>query len=225
MIATPLLALLLTMLALGRLTWRMFDRNMAVLTCLVLMLLPLIIMQYKPMRVDHHSWQILTVAVAIWGLSWRKAAHGGTIAGLAMAFGLMISLEVIFIAAGLGLILALRWLRDQNARWWLVSYLQSLALGLVVFFAATRGLPDLATHCDVMSPPQIGLFLIVALGAGALAVPSAIPGSSAELRPRVRSPSKRRFPDQSVPGRCRPGRRPAAGRSRPADRRSAESVP
>lgn len=175
MIATPLLALLLTMLALGRLAWRMFDRNMAVLTCLVLMLLPLIIMQYKPMRVDHHSWQIMSVAVAIWGLSWRRAAHGGTVAGLAMAFGLMISLEVIFIAAGLGLILTLRWLRDQNARWWLVSYLQSLALGLVALFAATRGLPDLATHCDVMSPPQIGLFLIVALGAGALAVPSAIP--------------------------------------------------
>lgn len=175
MIATPLLALLLTMLALGRLAWRMFDRNMAVLTCLVLMLLPLIIMQYKPLRVDHHSWQILTVAVAVWGLSWRKAAQGGTIAGLAMAFGLMISLEVIFIAAAFGIVLALRWLRDQSSRWWLVSYLQMLALGLVVLFVATRGLPDLATHCDVISPPQIGLFLIVALGTGALAVPAAIP--------------------------------------------------
>ena len=42
MIVTPLSALLLTMLALGRLTWRLFDRNMAALTCLVLMLLPLL---------------------------------------------------------------------------------------------------------------------------------------------------------------------------------------
>ena len=92
-----------------------------------------------------------------------------------MAIGLMISLEVIFMSAGFGLILALRWLRDQKLRWWLVSYLQALALGLVVLFAATRGLPDLAAHCDAISPPHMGFFVIVALGAGFLAVPAAIP--------------------------------------------------
>ncbi|MBT8388080.1 MAG: hypothetical protein KJP13_00330, partial [Altererythrobacter sp.] len=91
------------------------------------------------------------------------------------AAGLMISLEVIFIAAGFGLILAMRWLRDQSARWWLVSYLQALALGMVALFAATRGWVDLAQHCDAISLAHLGFFVIAALGAGTLAVPSAIP--------------------------------------------------
>lgn len=92
-----------------------------------------------------------------------------------MAVGLMISLEVIFISAGFGLILSMRWLRDQGARWWLVSYLQALALGMVVLFAATRGWVDLAQHYDAISLAHLGFFVVVALGAGTLAVPSAIP--------------------------------------------------
>lgn len=175
MVVVPLFALLLTMLVTGRLAWRLFDRKTAILACLVMLVLPVIMNQFKPMRIDHHAWQILTVAVAVWCISWRKPGPGGAMAGLAMAAGLMISLEVIFIAAGFGLILAMRWLRDQSARWWLVSYLQALALGMVVLFAATRGWVDLAQHCDAISLAHLGFFVIAALGAGTLAVPSAIP--------------------------------------------------
>ncbi|NNK45301.1 MAG: hypothetical protein HKP43_01575 [Altererythrobacter sp.] len=175
MVVVPLFALLLTMLVTGRLAWRLFDRKTAILACLVMLLLPVIMNQFKPMRIDHHSWQILSVAVAVWCISWRKPGPGGAMAGLAMAAGLMISLEVIFIAAGFGLILAMRWLRDQSARWWLVSYLQAIALGMVVLFAATRGWVDLAQHCDAISLAHLGFFVVVALGAGTLAVPSAIP--------------------------------------------------
>nr|WP_298898610.1 hypothetical protein [uncultured Altererythrobacter sp.] len=175
MVVVPLFALLLTMLVTGRLAWRLFDRKTAILACLVMLLLPVIMNQFKPMRIDHHAWQILTVAVAVWCISWRKPGPGGAMAGLAMAAGLMISLEVILIAAGFGLILAMRWLRDQSARWWLVSYLQALALGMVVLFAATRGWVDLAQHCDAISLAHLGFFVIAALGAGTLAVPSAIP--------------------------------------------------
>ena len=175
MVVIPLFALLLTMLVTGRLAWRLFDRKTAIFACLVMLLLPVIMNQFKPMRIDHHAWQILTVAVAAWCISWRKPGPGGAMAGLAMAVGLMISLEVIFISAGFGLILAMRWLRDQGARWWLVSYLQALALGMVVLFAATRGWVDLAQHCDAISLAHLGFFVVVALGAGTLAVPSAIP--------------------------------------------------
>ena len=175
MVAVPLLVLLLTMLVIGRLSWRLFDRKTAVLVCLVLMMMPMIVVQFRPLRIDHHSWQILTIGLAVWALSWRKPAQGGAAAGLAMAVGLMISLEVIFMSAAFALVLFLRWLRDQSARWWLVSYLQALALGMVVLFVATRGWADIAQHCDVISPAHLGFFVIVALGAGALAVPAAIP--------------------------------------------------
>lgn len=175
MLAMPLIVLLLTMLVIGRLSWRLFDRKTAIYSCAVLVLLPLLAAQFQPLRIDHHGWQIFTVALALWAISWRDAARGGALAGLAMAFGLMISLEPIFMAAGFALVLALRWLRDHRQRWWLVTYLQSLALGLAVLFAATRGLPDLAAHCDAISPSHLGFFLIVALGAGALAVLPALP--------------------------------------------------
>ena len=175
MVATPLFVLLLTMLAVGRLAWRLFDRQIAIFACAVFIVMPVIAVQYQPMRVDHHGWQIFAIAVALWGLAWRRAAQGGAVAGVAMAFGLMISLEPIFMAAGIGVVLTWRWLRQQRDRWWLVSYLQALALSLVVLFAATRGLPDLAQHCDVISPTQMGFFVIVALGTGMLAIPAAIP--------------------------------------------------
>lgn len=175
MAVLPLLILLLTTFAVGRLAWRLFDRQTAIYACLALPLLPLIAMQFQPMRIDHHGWQILSVAFAAWAMSWRNALRGGAAAGLAIALGMMISLEVIFLAAGFGLIFALRWLRDHNDRWWLVAYLQVLALGLAIVFALTRGLPDLAPHCDAISPPHLGFFLIVALGAGMLAVAPRMP--------------------------------------------------
>ena len=175
MATLPLLVLLATMLVLGRLAWRLFDRQTAIYTCAVLILMPMVAAQFQPMRIDHHGWQILTIAVAAWAISWRKAAQGGAMAGFAMACGLMISLETIFLSAAFGLVLALRWLTDRNERWWLVSYMQSLAMSLFVLFALTRGLPDLAPHCDVISPPHLGFFLIVAVGASALAVAPAMP--------------------------------------------------
>ncbi|TNE57897.1 MAG: hypothetical protein EP341_03760 [Sphingomonadales bacterium] len=175
MVVIPLVTLLLTMLVIGRLTWRLFDRQAAIYACVSLVLLPMLAMQFQPLRIDHHGWQILSVVFALWAITWRNPASGGAAAGFAMATGLMISLETIFMSAAFASVLAIRWLRDNHQRWWLVSYLQSLALGLVLLFAATRGLPDLAAHCDAISPPQIGFFLIVALGSGALAVAPSIP--------------------------------------------------
>ena len=175
MVVMPLIVLLLTMLVIGRLAWRLFDRQVAIFTCAAMILMPLVATQFQPMRIDHHSWQILSAAIALWAISWRKAAHGGAIAGLAMAAGLIISLETIFLSAGFAGVLAMRWMRDNKQRWWLVSYLQSLALGLVGFFALTRGLPDLASHCDAISPPHLGFFLIVALGSGLLAALPTLP--------------------------------------------------
>lgn len=175
MIAMPLIVLLFTMLVVGRMAWRLFDRQTAIYACLALPILPLVAMQFQPLRIDHHGWQIFTVVLAAWACSWRRGERGGAVAGIAMAVGLMISLEVVFMAASFGAILALRWLRDRKDRWWLVSYLQALALGLFVLFAAARGLPDLAAHCDVIAPPHIGFFIIVALGAGMLAVAPPMP--------------------------------------------------
>ena len=175
MVIVPLVILLFIMFAIGRLAWRMFDRQMAIYSCLVLAALPPIVMQTQPLRIDHHGWQILAVALSAWALSWRSPAKGGAIAGAAMGVGMVISLEVLPMSAAFALILGLRWMRSDKNRWWLVAYMQALAGTMVLAFLATRGSADLAQHCDVISPAHLGLFLITALATGAFAAVPSMP--------------------------------------------------
>lgn len=174
-IAIPLLILGLICLLIGRLAWRVFDVEAAIFACLAFAMWPLALKQVQPMRIDHHAYQMLCVAVAAWALTWRSGLRGGAVAGLGMGVGAMISLETLPMVAGFGLVLLLRWLRDPQLRWWLVSYMQGFALTLVILFALTRGLPDLAEHCDVISPAHIGFFLITALGTGTIAAQRNLP--------------------------------------------------
>ncbi len=173
--AIPLIIFGLICLVIGRLTWRMFDVETAVFACLALGMWPPVIQQLQPMRIDHHSYQILSIAVALWALSWRSALRGGAAAGVAMGIGAMISLETLPMALGFGLVLFLRWLGDHQQRWWLVCYMKGLALTLALAFLATRGVSDLAEHCDVISPAHIGFFVIAALATAAIATMPRLP--------------------------------------------------
>ena len=169
-IAIPLLLLLATMLVVGRLAYERLGGAVAVCAGLAMVAAPMVPTQFQPMRIDHHGWQILCVAVALWAVFRHDARRGAMIAGLAMASGMLISLETIVMAASFAALLTLRWLADPRASIWLVRYLQSLALGLAGLFAATRGLDDLAPHCDVIAPAHLGFFGIVAIGASLLAL-------------------------------------------------------
>lgn len=169
-IAIPLLLLLATMLVVGRLASERLGGAVAVCAGLVMVVAPVVATQVQPMRIDHHGWQILCVAVALWAVFRHEARRGAIIAGLAMASGMLISLETIVMAASFAALLTLRWLADPRASMGLVRYLQALAAGLVGLFAATRGLADLAPHCDVIAPAHLGFFGIVAIGASLLAL-------------------------------------------------------
>lgn len=171
----PLILFGLICLVVGRLAWRLFDVETAVFACLVLGMWPHVVQQVQPMRIDHHAYQILMIAIAAWALSWRSGLRGGAAAGAAMGIGAMISLETLPLAAGFGFVLLLRWLRDHQLRWWLVGYMKGFALTLALVFAATRGLPDLAEHCDAISPAHIGFFVITALATTAIATVPRLP--------------------------------------------------
>ena len=169
LIAVPLLTFGATLWFVGRLAWRLLGPQVAIYACLACGFMPALLFQFQPMRIDHHGWQIFCVALAMWALSWRQPQSGGVLAGLAMAAGLTISVELLPLAGALGGVLFLRWWRDRYRRWWLVSYMQALALGLFVLFLVTRGIGNLAQHCDTISPAHIGFFLVTALGTGAIA--------------------------------------------------------
>ncbi len=177
-VVVPLLTLLVAMLFVGRMAWRLFDIETAGLACLAVGFLPIVIYQLQPLRIDHHGWQICAVIAAMWAINGRHGCKGGALAGLAMAAGITISLELLPVAALFGGVLALRWLRDPRQHPWLVFYLQSLAVSMAGLFLLTRGLTDLTPYCDAVTLPHISLFATVALGATllSLAAPLRWPG-------------------------------------------------
>lgn len=56
------------------------------------MVSPAISMQMRPMRIDHHGWQLVCAALALWTLFWPNARKAECM-GLALAVWLHISLE------------------------------------------------------------------------------------------------------------------------------------
>ena len=164
LVAIPLLTFGIAALVIGRLAWRLLGPRAAVFAVLACGFLPALLFQFRPMRVDHHGWQIVSVAIALWAISWRDARKGGWVAGLAMAFGLSISLEILPMTGAFGAILFMRWWLDHGQRQWLVAYMQALSGGLVIFYLIARGPHAWTQYCDAISPAHLGFFLVAAFG-------------------------------------------------------------
>lgn len=173
LVAVPLLTLGCALVLVGRIAWRLFDREVSGLACLAMALSVPVVSQLRPMRIDHHGWQIVLALLAINGLMARSPRIGGWITGLALSAWLMISIEGLPLAALIAGIAALRWLRGagnpaRDDRAWLVNLMLGLAAGSIALFLATRGLDDLANHCDAISPVHLAMFAWGALVIAAL---------------------------------------------------------
>jgi hypothetical protein len=168
-ILIPLLTLAAIVLPVTTMAFRLFGRRAALLAGLLCATASLAMVQVRPMRIDHHGWQIVAVLVATSTLLSASRARGGWIAGVALATGLSISLEVLPFAAAFAGVLALRWLADREERWWLVHFLAALASGLVVLTLLTRGFGDGVVYCDVIGPPHLAFLVGIALAAALIA--------------------------------------------------------
>lgn len=175
LVLVPLLTLFCAMLLAGRLAWRMLGDAAIGYSCVLLALLTAVTGQMQPLRIDHHGWQIVAVLAALNGLAARSEKTGGRLAGIAMALGLTISLELLPIAALIGGVLALRWLLDRKSKALCLHYIRSLAVTALLAFGATRGLADLAPHCDTLSPAYLAALLTVASGLSLLGLAPPLP--------------------------------------------------
>lgn len=138
-----------------------------------------VMVQLQPLRIDHHGWQIALALLAVAGLYPADARRGGWITGGALAAWMAISFEGLPLSAWIVAVLALWSLYDRRAAARLVATMQALAIVSAALFLATRGLADLATHCDAIAPVHLAMF-----GWGALAITLATrlhPGSRAAL--------------------------------------------
>ena len=163
-VLVPLLSLLCAMALAARLASREFGRRAGVVAAILVAASVPASFRMMPLRIDHHAWQFVLALVALNGLFARSARSGAVVAGLALALALAISLESLPLAVIVGGLCTLRMMRGESG--WLSGYLASLALASFALFLATRGLSDLAEHCDAMSPVHVAVLLWVGAGAG-----------------------------------------------------------
>lgn len=141
------------------------DRRIAYAVPLFLMMSGHILVQFRPLRVDHHGWQIL-LAMLIMGQALRPAAwRAGLLGGLFAAALLAISIEGLPIVALFAGLAALRWALHGRAddRDRLCGYMGALAGGAILLQFLTRGPSGLAgTWCDSLSAPYMAAFVTAA---------------------------------------------------------------
>lgn len=141
------------------------DRRIAYVVPLFLIMSGYILVQFRPLRVDHHGWQIffamLIMAQALRPAMWQAGVLGGLFAAALLAISIE-GLPIVALFAGLA---ALRWAlhgrADDRAR--LCGYMGALAGGALLLQFATRGpVGLLGSWCDSLSAPYMAAFAAAA---------------------------------------------------------------
>ncbi|MXO75306.1 hypothetical protein GRI40_08780 [Altererythrobacter aerius] len=164
LVVVPLVTLAIALLLAGRIAWRLMGEEVAVLACLAMALSVPLLSQMRPLRIDHHGWQVVFALAVLNGLMARSPRIGGWVAGVSMAAWLAISIEglpLVFAVCG---VTALRWMRSGSGSAWLVSTTQGLAGGSLILFLALRGPVGLTQYCDVVGAGHIAGFAVAAIG-------------------------------------------------------------
>lgn len=156
LVAVPLLLLggLLAMLYRLRLPLGL-SRAAGVLSCLLFATSLPILIQFTPLRIDHHGWQIMMGAIALYGLLHPagSSGKGALVAGLAMAGWLQISMEGLPYAVAAGTIIAARDLVWADRVRSLIIYLATLTGGSWLMLPLGHGgMAALLPVCDAVSP-------------------------------------------------------------------------
>jgi len=162
----PLLPLIIALFALALAARRLLGPLAFMLPLALILTGGSVLYQFAPLRIDHHSWQLAMLAVAVAGLADPHPARGGLTMGIASAVSLVIGLEMLLYLALAGVATGLFWVRDPaEARRLLaygVSFAGAAALGFLLFASNDNWAP----MCDALSP----VWLSVVLVAGGIAV-------------------------------------------------------
>jgi len=125
-----------------------------------------ILIQFAPMRIDHHGPQILCGAIAMLAIlnTWRRSGRSGMIAGIAMACWLQISVEGLPYAVAMGGVLAVRHVLRVDCWPDFRNYLMALTVASAALLFGTHFPADaLIPWCDSFSPAYQGPLAITCL--------------------------------------------------------------
>lgn len=169
LVAIPAFTLLAIVLLVGWMAARTLPANARVLAMACIAFAAPVMMQLLPMRIDHHGWQIALALGAVAACLDPNQRRGGFLSGAALAAWMAISFEGLPFSAWFIAVLGLLAFLDLATRPRLVATMQSLAASSLALFLATRGLGDLAQHCDAIAPVHLAIF---AWGALAISLPA-----------------------------------------------------
>jgi hypothetical protein len=163
LVAVPLLTLAIAMLLVRAIGLKLITKKAALVAAVVTPLSLGALKQMRPMRIDHHGWQIVMALVAIYAALDDRPRRSGIVAGVAMALWLNISIEGLPFAAAVGALFAFRWLQSPAEAERLRSYLASFAASSLLLFALTH-YPStwLSQPRDVVTPAQLASFTVAA---------------------------------------------------------------
>jgi asparagine N-glycosylation enzyme membrane subunit Stt3 len=154
--AIPLIGLALTSYMIGRVALSLWNRQAAIFAIIMTWINPAIAFQFRPMRIDHHGWQIMLASLALWSMFWPSKKRGGIALGAALAFWLHISLEGLPITAAFFILLGWRWIIEKAHGQRLIWTITSFTIVSFALYIVTQGLPvGAASYCDSISPPYL----------------------------------------------------------------------
>jgi hypothetical protein len=160
-IITPILLLALLMVVMASITRKLTNDTVALVAIFLIPTFPLLMRQFLPGRIDHHSWQILMAALALWGVLHKSQVKGGIIIGVALGFWMHVSIEGLPFAAAFGGLLAFLHFfpqfsthgpRDMRLPW----FAGALTVSSGLLLASTRTSSALSTvYCDAVAWPLV----------------------------------------------------------------------
>ena len=170
-IVVPLLTLGIVMLAVALSANAVGGPVVALVAAGMAALSPAAQVQLQPLRVDHHGWEIACSTLALAASVALRGWRSGVGAGVAIAFGLQISLEQLPFAAALGAAIAVRFASDpsRERREALAGFAASLAIVEAVLFFGLHAPGERGGWCDATTSPHVVALGIVAAGCVAVA--------------------------------------------------------
>ena len=118
----------------------------------------------RPLRIDHHGWQIVAGLGLVLALIAKRDWRGAVIAGLCAAAWIHISLEGLAFTAGAATWLGLRWIFAPAERYRLPAFLGTLAAAELALYLSVHGFSLIGqTFCDQFSPVHLAALSVAAL--------------------------------------------------------------
>ncbi|SFR52151.1 hypothetical protein SAMN04488005_2513 [Yoonia tamlensis] len=170
----PTLIMLITLLAFGFGTRRIFGVGAGCVAMLCAVLWPLTgSLHANAGNLDHHNIQLLMMIIMAFAVVWpSRPIAGGVVGGFAGAFSLAVGLEslVFIVAVGLVVLVRAAVTPDDHSRRMLVAFCLALGGGSVVLWLGQTG-PAMRMElmCDQLGLPTLGL-VAIAMAASFLAI-------------------------------------------------------